>query len=487
METLFDSHCHLGSPAYTDDLDDVLLRARDAGVTQIVCIGSGYGLGGNARAVELAHAHEGMYATVGVHPHEAEEAPPDLLDQLTELAADPRVVALGEMGLDFFRNYSPHDLQRRIFRDQLRLARRLDMPVVIHSRAAEAETLQILDEERAFDVPVLIHCFTHEWAFAKQVLERGGFLSVPGVITYKTAGPLREAVARIPGEVLLLETDGPFLTPVPHRGGRNEPAYLAHTAAEVARVRGLSEQDVARASTRAARVFFRLDRDDAADGAVAYRIRNSIYLNLTNRCTLSCTFCHKFIDFTVAGHYLNLRGYRPTADEVVAAARVAGERGAATRADLHDADDLDAADLSSFDEVAFVGFGEPTTRLDVLIEAARQLREDRGVRRVRLDTDGLVALRQGEDVVPRLAEVFDAVSVSVNAPDAATYAELCPGRYGEAGWQAALDFLEACVDAGIPWVQGTVVGVPDLDMEACREVIEGTGARFRERVYHVVG
>ena len=441
----------------------------------------------HARAVELAHSHEGMFATVGVHPHEAEEAPSDLLDQLTELAKAPKVVALGEMGLDFFRNYSPHDLQRRIFRDQLRLARQLDMPVVIHSRAAESETLQILDEERAFDVPVLIHCFTHEWSFAKQILERGGFLSVPGVITYKTAGPLRESVARVPGEVLLLETDGPFLTPAPHRGQRNEPAHLVHTAAEVARVRGLSEQDVARASTRAARVFFRLDRDDADEGAVAYRIRNSLYVNLTNRCTLSCSFCHKFIDFTVAGHYLNLRGYRPTAEDVVLAARVAAQRGSATRGDLEDAGELDPATLSSFDEVAFVGFGEPTTRLEVLLEAAQRLREEWGVARLRLDTDGLVNLRQGEDVVPRLAEVFDAVSVSVNAPDAATYARLCPGQYGEAGWTAALEFLEACVDAGIPWVQGSVVGVPDLDIEACREVIEDTGARFRERVYHVVG
>jgi TatD DNase family protein len=483
--TLFDSHCHLGSPAYADDLEDVLQRAREAGVTQIVCIGSGYGLGGNARAVELAHAHDGMWATVGVHPHEAEEAPPDLLDQLTELAADPKVVALGEMGLDFFRNYSPHDLQRRIFRDQLRLARRLDLPVVIHARAAEEETLQILDEERAFDVPVLIHCFTHEWGFAKQVLERGGFLSVPGVITYKTAGPLRDAVTRVPGEVLLLETDGPFLSPVPHRGQRNEPAHLAHTAAEVARVRGLAERDVARASTRAARVFFRLDRDEAPEGAVAYQIRDSIYVNLTNRCTLACTFCHKFIDFTVAGHYLNLRGYRPTADEAVLASRIAAERGAATRSDL----DTPVSDrrLTDVDEVAFVGFGEPTTRLDVLIDAARQLRDDWGVKRVRLDTDGLVNLRQGRDVIPQLAEVFDAVTVSVNAPDAATYAELCPGPFGESGWQAALDFLEGCVDAGIPWVQGSVVGVPELDIDACCSAIERTGARFRERVYHVVG
>ena len=483
---LFDSHCHLGSPAYRDDLDRILQRARARGVGQIITIGSGYGFDGNRTAVDIAHRHDGIWATVGVHPHEAESATPQLMDQLAELTRDPSVVALGEMGLDFFRDHSPRDVQREVFREQLQLARRLDMPVVVHCRSAEEETLNILDEEDAFAGRVLIHCFTHDWAFAKEVIERGGFLSVPGVVTYPSAAPLREAIVRVPNEVLLLETDGPFLSPVPHRGKRNEPAHLVHTAEAVAQVKGLSLDDVARASTLATRAFFGLDEDRAEEGAIAYRIRDSVYLNLTNRCTLSCSFCHKFIDFTVAGHYLNLRGLRPSADDLVAAARIAAAQGSATRQDLLAGESVEG-DLSSLDEVAFVGYGEPTTRLDVLVETARRLRQDHGVARVRLDTDGLVNLREGRDAVPELAAVLDAVTVSVNAPDGPTYADLCPNEYGERAWEAAVSFLRACVDAGIPWVQGTVVGVPGLDIDACRELVESTGARFRERYYHIVG
>ena len=483
---LFDSHCHLGSPAYADDLERVIGQARDAGVEQIIAIGSGYGFDGNQTAVDIARGHEGIWATVGIHPHEAESATPQLMGQLADLSRDPAVVALGEMGLDFFRDRSPRDIQRGVFRDQLRLARRLDMPVVVHCRAAEEETLRILDEEDAFAGRVLIHCFTHDWAFARAVIERGGFLSVPGVITYPSAASLREAIVRVPNEVLLLETDGPFLTPVPHRGQRNEPAYLVHTAEAVARVKGLSTDDVARASSLATRAFFGLTEDRAAEGAIAYRIRNSVYLNATNRCTLSCSFCHKFIDFTVAGHYLNLRGFRPSADDLVASARIAATAGSATRQDLRAEGAVDG-DLTSLDEVAFVGYGEPTTRLDVVLETARKLAEEHGVARLRLDTDGLVNLREGRDRVPEIAAALDAVTVSVNAPDGPTYAELCPNEHGQRAWEAAVAFLRACVDADIPWVQGTVVGVPGLDIDACRELVESTGARFRERSYHIVG
>lgn len=277
---------------------------------------------------------------------------------------------------------------------------------------------------------------------------------------------------------------------MPHRGKRNEPAYLVHTAEAVARIKGLATRDVARASTRAARVFYGLIEDTAAEGAVAYRIRDSLYLNITNHCSLACTFCHKSRDFTVAGHYLNLRGYRPTPDELLLAATLAREDGAATRSGIEAARSAgrEPGDLSALDEVAFVGYGEPTRRLPTLLETARRVRVSPGhARRIRLDTDGLASLREGRDVAAELAGLFDAVSVSVNAPDAETYAELCPSRYDNDAWEAVVAFLRRCVEVGIPWVQGSVVGVPGLDVDACRELVESTGARFRERVYQLVG
>jgi TatD DNase family protein len=487
--TLFDSHVHLGAPHYRDDLDQVIERARAAGVDQMVVIGAGYGLEGCQRAIELARSHEGLYAVVGIHPHEAGDVAPGDLDRIVRMTAEPEVLAWGEIGLDFFRDWSPREAQRQVFRDQIRLARGLDLPIVIHSRAAEDESLAILDEERAWDGRVLIHCFSHDWEFARRVLERGGYLSVPGVVTYKNARELRDAIPRLPNESLLLETDGPFLAPVPRRGKRNEPALLVHTAREVARLKGLALRDVARASTRAAREFYGLDRGEEREGAIAYQIRDSIYLNLTNRCTLHCSFCHKFRDWSVAGHYLNLRGYRPSVEDVVLAARLAVTDHAATRLDVDRARTAGqpGADLDGVAEVAFVGYGEPTQRLDVVLEAARRLREHEGVGRLRLDTDGLTDLREGRDVVPQLAAAFDAITVSINAADGPTYAELCRSPHGERGWETALAFLERCVDAGIPWVQGSVVGVPGLDIEACAERIEATGARFRERVHHVMG
>ncbi len=485
--TLIDSHCHLGSPAYADDLEEVIRRAREAGVTEIVTIGSGYGLGGNDRAIAIARDHEGIHAVVGVHPHEADQVGPGDLERLAALAEAPEVVAWGEMGLDFYRDHSKRENQRRVFAEQIRIARRLDLPIVIHSRAAEEETLAILDQEGAFEGRVLIHCFTHDEAFARAVLDRGGWLSVPGVVTYRNAGAMRAAVPLIPNESLLLETDGPFLSPAPHRGRRNEPAYLVHTAEEVARLKGLSPRDVARASARATRTFFGLIADEAPEGAVAYRIRDSLYLNPTNRCTLACTFCHKHRDWTVAGYHLHLRGYQPSADDLLIAASVASRGESATRAQLEAARGEPLADLGHLDEVVFVGYGEPTRRLEVILDAARRLRTDMGARSLRLDTDGLASLRQGRDVIPDVAAAFDAVTVSINAPDGETYASLCPSRFGARAHEAAVAFLRGCVEARIPWVQGTVVGVPGLDIEACRDLVESTGARFRERVYHVVG
>lgn len=485
---LIDSHVHLGAPRYEADLDQVIRRAHDAGVREMIVIGAGYGLGGCARALELARTHEGMWAVVGVHPHEAGDVTDADLDRIGEMTREPEVVAWGEIGLDFFRDWAPRDAQRSVFRKQIRMARERDLPIVIHCRAAEDECFAILDEERAWDGKVLIHCFTHTWEFARRVLERGGYLSVPGVVTFKNAGELGDAIPRIPNESLLLETDGPFMAPVPFRGKRCEPAMMVHTAEKVAQLKGLSLQDVARASTRATRVFFGLQEGVEREGAIAYQIRDSIYLNVTNRCTLRCSFCHKFKDFTVAGHYLNLRGFEPSAEDLVLAARVAVEDGAATRSDLDRARsrDREGGSLRDVREVAFVGYGEPTRRLEVVLEAARRLRAA-GVSSVRLDTDGLSDLREEGDVVSDLAAVFDAVTVSVNAADGATYAELCRNPHGERAWAASLDFLERCVDAGIPWVQGSVVGVPGLAIDACRERIEATGARFRERVYHVMG
>ncbi len=255
-----DSHCHLDPSTWGDDagVDAVIARAREAGVTRMVTIGSGYGFDSAARAVAVAARHPGcVRAAVGLHPHDAREATPSRMEALFALADAPGVVALGEMGLDYHYDASPRDVQRDVFRAQLREAARRRMPVVIHDRESDGETLAILDEEGAWATGVLYHCYTGDVAMMETIVARGGSISIPGIVTFKNGDVMRAVAAVVPLDRLLIETDSPFLTPVPHRGRRNEPAYVTLVAAAVAQARGMRTDALAAATTDNALRFFR--------------------------------------------------------------------------------------------------------------------------------------------------------------------------------------------------------------------------------------
>jgi TatD DNase family protein len=254
-----DSHCHLDPATWGDDagVDAVIDRARAAGVMRMVTIGSGYGFESASRAVAVAARHPGcLRATVGLHPHDAREATPARLEALFALADAPGVVALGEMGLDYHYDSSPRDVQRDVFRAQLREARRRALPVVIHDRDSDGETLAILDAEDAWPTGVLYHCFTGDVAMMEAIVARGGSISIPGIVTFKNGEGMRAVAAAVPLERLLIETDSPFLTPVPYRGRRNEPAYVTLVAAAVAQLRGMRTDALAAATTDNALRFF---------------------------------------------------------------------------------------------------------------------------------------------------------------------------------------------------------------------------------------
>jgi TatD DNase family protein len=232
-----DSHAHLDMEDFKEDRREVLNRAWDQGLAAIITIG--IDLESSRQALALAKANPHIWATVGLHPHEASAAAEPALSKLRVLAGDPKVVAVGEIGLDFFRNYSPREHQKDCFRRCLQLAREVSLPIVVHDREAHKETLQILAEEKAWEIGGLFHCFSGDWAMARRCLEWNFFLSVTGALTYKKGSLLEEVVRRAPIECLLLETDAPFLAPHPFRGKRNEPAYLLHTAARMAEIRGI--------------------------------------------------------------------------------------------------------------------------------------------------------------------------------------------------------------------------------------------------------
>lgn len=252
---LVDSHAHLEMFHAGKERDAVVQRAHDAGVNTILTIGTT--LEDSRKNVAIARHYEGVWAAVGVHPHDVKEVePPQLAEKLARLSEDNKVVAIGEIGLDFYRNISPPAMQIDFFHRQLRLALDLGLPVIIHDRDAHQETMTMLQESNIASVGGVLHCFSGDLRMAEQAVEWGFYISIAGPVTFKKAEELREVAANIPLDRLLLETDCPFLAPVPFRGKRNEPAYVQYTANKVAELRGISAQQIAeQTSENFARLF----------------------------------------------------------------------------------------------------------------------------------------------------------------------------------------------------------------------------------------
>ena len=461
---LVDSHCHLSFEDYSpDEIDGMLERASDNDVSTLITIGAGEGFEGNAAALEVAKKYPQVYCTMGLHPHDASCSNEEVDAQLKEMAQHEKVVAIGEIGLDFHYNNSPDDVQRDVLRRYIRLAFELNKPIVIHDRDAGDETYEILKEEGVQPDQVMIHCFTGTAELAKKYLDLGCFLSFTGIITFKSANELREVVQNTPVERMLIETDSPFLTPVPFRGKKNEPAHVKLVAEKIAEIKGLSFSDVARITTLNAKRFFNLPQQEMTT-SIAYAIRNSLYLNITNRCTLACRFCPKFVDYEVKGYYLKLNK-EPSVDEIVEA----------------------MGDFGRYDEVVFCGYGESTRRLDVLLEVAARVKEQKPEMKVRLNMDGLGNLVHERNIIPDLAKVGDALSISMNAQDAQTYAKHCPSKYKEKAYPAVKSFIKEAV-GHFDEVVASVVGLPDVDREKCQQIVEEElGAKFRYREHDNVG
>jgi len=260
---LIDTHCHLNMDAFDADRPEVLARARAAGVSTLIVVG--FDLASSRRAVQMAQSHDGIYAAVGVHPHDAATLSPAVVEELKALAAEPRVVAWGEIGLDYYRDLSPREVQRRAFRRQVEAAREAGLPLIIHSRDAAGDTWAVLSNlmesagtapERA---PGVMHCFSYDHSWAERFMSLGFFVSFAGNVTFPSAQDLRAAAAAVPDDRLLCETDSPYLSPVPHRGRRNEPGYVEFVLRRLAEVRGSEPEVLAERVYQNATSVFGLD------------------------------------------------------------------------------------------------------------------------------------------------------------------------------------------------------------------------------------
>ena len=246
---LVDSHCHIAGPEFVDDLEDVIARAIAAGLTHALVILAADDQPELAQAGTVASRWSGVRFSIGVHPHAAGKfaAEPEAAARAVSAAIDvqPLTRGLGEIGLDYHYDFSPRDVQQEVFRSQIALARERRLPIVIHTREADDDTFRILSEEQAADVPVILHCFTGDRDAARRALEAGYHLSLAGIVTFPRALELQEVARLVPLDRLLVETDSPFLAPVPYRGKRNEPAHVSRVAEVIAELRGISRDDVA--------------------------------------------------------------------------------------------------------------------------------------------------------------------------------------------------------------------------------------------------
>jgi TatD DNase family protein len=253
---LIDSHAHIQGKEYAGETAAVIERARVAGVEQIIAVGGAGDMSSNSEAVALADSFVNIYATVGMHPHDAKDVGPDELQKLKDLALHPKVIAVGETGLDYYYNHSPREVQRRVFTQFIHMARATELPIVVHERDAASDGAELLRSEGEGQLRGVIHCFTGNYEAARAYLDLGFCISFTGIITFKSAGALRDVARRVPLERMLVETDSPYLTPVPHRGKRNEPAFVRLVAETIAAVKGLTFEEVACTTTRNARRLF---------------------------------------------------------------------------------------------------------------------------------------------------------------------------------------------------------------------------------------
>ncbi len=454
-----DTHAHLDGSEFDEDRSEVLARARQAGVRRVIQIG--YSAETITRGMELFATNEDVFFTAGIHPHEAGEFSAELMSLVEHALDHPRAVAVGEVGLDNFRDYGPADAQRRVFREMIRLARRRDLPLVIHSRAAEEDTLRLLEEEGANHG--VMHCYAYDANTASRLMQMGFHFSFPCAVTYKKRNQ-REVLEALPLSHILLETDSPFLPPQRIRGERNEPANVVEVAKVIAEVKGLSLEDVAAQTTANAERVFRLP--GKRQPVYAYPLGDSLYLNLTNRCTAHCVFCAHRTNPVIGDVHLGLaRSQEPQLPELKQAWSAFGP-------------------LSQWREVVFCGYGEPTLRWDVLRAAAAELKKA-GVR-VRLNTNGHAELYHGRSLAAELAGLVDEISISLNADNAVEYARLVKSPWGERAWQGLQDFAASCVHAGIHVVY-SIVDDGSINVAACHELAKTAGVEFRVRSCGVGG
>lgn len=448
-----DTHAHLFYPNFNGEVEQIIQRAKESEVNSIIVPATD--LASSQQAIELSEKYDNIYAAIGVHPHDSKEWNDSIVNKLEELAKNKKVVAIGEIGLDYYYDFSPRDIQIKAFEDQIQLALKLKLPVIIHNRDANDDIMQIARKYKDSGLRAQYHCFAGSISNAKELIEMHNFISFTGNITFNKAENLRKVVSSISIENMLLETDSPFMTPVPHRGMRNEPAYIRLIAEKIAEIQNLTVEDVARTTSYNVYKLFGIGKKPKL--SITYKIGNSLYINVTNRCNADCVFCDRKGDAVINGYNLKMKkSEEPDAEAYI----------------------KEIGDPKKYKEIVFCGYGEPTIRWDVVKKIAKYVKDNGGV--TRLNTDGHGNYINKRDITPELEGLIDVVSISLNSVDPIQYGKLMrvdPSMHAE-----MIDFAKKAKKYSR--VIMTIVGLSEVDSLAAKKfVTEELGVEFREREY----
>ncbi len=448
-----DSHTHLFLPNFDSDLDDVINRAKNAGVEYMLIPATD--IPTSKQAIALAEKYDFIYAAVGIHPHDSKDWDDNFINEIRTLANHPKVVAIGEIGLDYFYDFSPREKQLAAFDAQIKLAIELAKPIIIHNRESNDDVMNFARKYKNTSLRAQYHCFAGTVENARELVEMGHFISFTGNVTFKKADSIRNVVKSVDIENMLIETDSPFLTPVPHRGKRNEPAYVKLVAEKIAEIHNLSVKDVARTTSYNVHKLFGIGEKPLL--SYTYQIGESLYINVTNRCNADCVFCDRKGEAVIKGYNLKMSKHEePDAGVYIS----------------------EIGDPTKFKDIVFCGYGEPTIRWDVVKKVAEYVKAKGG--KTRMNTDGHGNFINKKDITPELKNLIDTVSISLNSVDPEQYAKLM--RVDQKLHAEMLDFARKAKN--YTHVVMSIVGLNAVDSEKAKKfVTENIGVDFREREY----
>ena len=449
-----DTHSHLFYPNFEGELDEIISRAKQNGVDYILVPSTD--LETAEQVIDLTKKYEMVYGAVGVHPHDTKDWDSSFIPKIEKLSKKKKIVAIGEIGLDYYYDFSPKEKQIEAFKAQIELALKLDLPVIIHNRDSNEDMMEIIRSYCGSGLKAQFHCYNGSLEDAMELFGMNYMISFTGNITFKKADSLRKILQHIPPENLLLETDSPFMTPVPYRGKRNEPSYVKFVAEKVAELHNLRIEDVARiTSFNAFRIFGIGSKPETAS---TYKLGDSLYINITNRCNANCSFCRRKDNPVLRGYNLGMeRSEEPSADVF----------------------NKEIGNPKNYKEIVFCGYGEPTIRWDVTKAVAKYVKDNGG--RTRLNTDGHGSRINKKDITPEMKGLIDVVSISLNSYDAKQYSELV--GLDTSYFYEMIDFAKKS-KLFVEKVVMTIVSINEVDVERARKITEEEiGAEFRVRPF----